>query len=415
VLLLDPLRTDVVDENPPTSLSHARFIMASVLVLFMTVAGLALGKTPADDCDSDQNDMLSMVQTNANMNIGKPLKNYAVQYDSRHAYAPTDRRTNSSVGYKLNERTSNMVDFVNRISDDVVKVDERLRAAEANLGAVVNPKRMGQTDLRVGFTYILAESAADPDVTHVVGAAKTTWKTFMSHIIATTILVLLMCGDDLCWLLPFLGGDDKHSFAAFYVFCMCFMWALAWSLYLVAKSAEITHPEIPVEEITDFASTLLLMALTAKFFSEWYYEDDEEDDAGNSTDCEEQIKQDSNENGQVATAKEVCNEMTEDEKQEAMRKRRLTYSKLFLVSLGGNFDNIGVYIPIMLSGVFSPFELLIGDFIAAVIIALITLGLSGFKVLTDFFTQVPLWVIVGILTMCVAVNCSVTLAESNQL
>jgi len=239
------------------------------------------------------------------------------------------------------------------------------------------------------------------------------WTVFVSHIVATTVLVLLMCGDDLCWLLPFLAGQDKHSMAGFYVFCMCFMWTLAWSLYLVAKAVEVTHPSLPVEEISDVISTLLLMGLTCKFFSEWYYDEEDADETGSSTEAENEDEH--NKEKAFASVHAVAMDEIESEKMEAKRRRRMTFWRLFLVSFGGNFDNVGVYIPIMLSGVFTPLELLIGDFLAACIIALITLGLSGFKVLTDFFTQVPLWVIVGLLTSAVTVNCGVTLAESTAL
>jgi len=235
------------------------------------------------------------------------------------------------------------------------------------------------------------------------------WTVFFSHIVATTVLVLLMCGDDLCWLLPFLAGQDKHSMAGFYIFCMCFMWTLAWSLYLVAKAVEVTHPSLPVEEISDVVSTLLLMGLTCKFFSEWYYDEEDADETGSSTEAEDD---NNNNDNAFASVHAAAMDEIDSEKMEAKRRRRMTFWRLFLVSFGGNFDNVGVYIPIMLSGVFTPLELLIGDFLAACIIALITLGLSGFKVLTDFFTQVPLWVIVGLLTSAVTVNCGVTLAES---
>jgi len=249
-----------------------------------------------------------------------------------------------------------------------------------------------------------AEGEAEEAAEVTAGAARQAWKIFTGHIVACTVLVLLMCGDDLCWLLPFLTGEDKHSFAAFYVFCMFFMWALAWSLFLIAKSMEMTHPNLPVEELSDVMSTLLLLGLTVKFFMEWLEDDDGESACGTDRECEAQFKD-----------MKVVVDAHADFSKEAKMKKRMSYFRLFLVSLGGNFDNIGVYIPIMLSGVFSPVELLIGDVIAAIVIALISLGLSGFKVLTDFFSQVPLFVIVGVLTTCVAVNCGITLAHSTAI
>jgi len=376
----------------------------------MVFAELASGRRWFDVCDVDR-DTPWLLQVNAviaDVHVAKPLKNHAVK--------PATRLENRSRRYKLNARTSRMVEFIDRISTDVVAVDERLGAP-------------GLWDEKSKVLSHPTGGVAEPDPEE----DKT--------IVATTILALLMRVDNLCWLLTFLGGDNKHIFAAFYVFGMCFIWALAWPLYFAAEYAEITHPDLPVEEITDVASTLFLIGLTAKFFSEWFYEEDEEDDVGCFTDSEEQIRANNIDLEHVAANKEVqlpknttqvqkttcgasCfsalrrrtqvhNDMTEDEKKEARRKSRLTYSKLLIVSFGANFNNISVYIPIMLSGVFSPIELIIGDFIAAVVIALISLGLSAFKVLTDFFTQVPLWVILGIFTLFVAANCCVTLADAN--
>jgi len=274
--------------------------------------------------------------------------------------------------------------------------------------------------------------------------------TWLGHVAGAAVLVLLMCGDDVVWLLPFITGsdDEKLQFGGFYVFCMGFMWLVSFALLFVVEAAGRIYPKLPTEAITEIMSTVLLAVLTVKFFNEWYFDEDE--DAQSDAEAETahqplQAAQQKKAQGDSAScmsfipkiqlfrratekdcfSQQYVNCMDNDkcvsspnchgETKETDRPKQLTFSALFLVAFAGNLDNVGVYIPIMLSGVVTPLELLCGDLVAASFIALLTLGLSRFSFITDIITRIPLWVIIAGLTICVGTNAFVTLTRPGSI
>jgi cadmium resistance protein CadD (predicted permease) len=203
---------------------------------------------------------------------------------------------------------------------------------------------------------------------------------FIANVMGAMVLVLIMCSDDVVWLLPFFVGDEKHWYALFYIFTMFFMWLLSSSITFSVQGFAAAHADTPIGPIAETISAVVLILLTLKLFIEWYYEEDDDDD---------------------------------DDEKENSAKGMQSYSKLFFVAFAGNLDNIGVYIPILLHAVFGYWELLIGVLSAAIIIAAITLGLSQLQSLIDVITKVPLWMIVGILTLYVAFTAFVDVNEAS--
>jgi len=251
---------------------------------------------------------------------------------------------------------------------------------------------------------------------------------YIGHIVASTTLILLMCGDDIIWLIPFVSctGREGNKFAVFYTLCMLLLWLIAFLLYLILREIEEEYPYVPVQKISELCSTVLLACLTVKFFCEWYHEHDEnceeevQDVAGA---MEGELKEDTTENVAEDASSDLgvkgkMDRMAAFKKAEDKKsrlKKKLSYNNLFLVATAGNFDNVGVYVPIMLSGVMRPDVLLIGDLLAAILITLITIALSRFKFLVDLFTCIPLWVIVGVMTVLMGVDTVLTFEGQDSI
>lgn len=244
---------------------------------------------------------------------------------------------------------------------------------------------------------------------------------YVGHIVASTTLIFLMCGDDIIWLLPFVScsGREGNKFAVFYTLCMLLLWLIAFLLYLILREVEEEYPYVPVQKISELCSTVLLAGLTVKFFFEWYHEHDElceeevKEVAGSmkgelKEDPTEKVAEDASSHLQVKGKMDRMAELKKAENKKSALKKKLSFNNLFLVATAGNFDNVGVYVPIMLSGVMRPDVLLIGDLIAAILITLITIALSRFKFLVDLFTCIPLWVIVGVMTVLMGVDTVLT-------
>lgn len=316
--------------------------------------------------------------------------------------------------------------------------------------------------LHFGAAEPVAAESAVALSQHPAPVASEVLMTWLGHVAGAAVLVLLMCGDDVVWLLPFITGsdDEKRQFGGFYVFCMGFMWLVSFALLFVVEAAGRIYPKLPTEAITEIMSTVLLAVLTVKFFNEWYFDEDE--DAQSDAEAETahqplqvaekskealtpQAAQQKKAQGDSAScmsfipkiqlfrratekdcfSEQYVNCMGNDkcvsspnghgETKETDRPKQLTFSALFLVAFAGNLDNVGVYIPIMLSGVVTPLELLCGDLVAASFIALLTLGLSRFSFITDIITRIPLWVIIAGLTICVGTNAFMTLTRPGSV
>uniref|UniRef100_A0A7S1A660 GDT1 family protein n=1 Tax=Noctiluca scintillans TaxID=2966 RepID=A0A7S1A660_NOCSC len=212
-------------------------------------------------------------------------------------------------------------------------------------------------------------------------------------------VVLCVCSDDVVWLLPFLGGADRLAYVAFYIFTMVFMWALSYSIVVVVELYAVNHPTIDVVKYAIVASAILLSLLTLKLIHEWYFEDEEEEDPESTTTVETEIHA----RPAVLSDEKPTETMTEKEVEDSGAKgvKKPTFSNLFLVAFAGNFDNIAIYMTVLLNGTFTPMELLIGTTVAGCLVAALTLGLSSIQVIMHAISRVPLWVIIAALTFYV--------------
>lgn len=219
---------------------------------------------------------------------------------------------------------------------------------------------------------------------------------FLGQCLGTTAVVLLVACDDVVWLLPFVaaGEERKNTFVALYIMSMCLMWLVAFLIYKISLLVLTAHPDLPVEESVDAVSVLLLAGITLKFFYEWCHEEEEEGEENSGA---------VDSPGAAAERKKEASD--EESRRPGTSGRRLTYNDFFLVTLAGNLDNVSVVTPLMLAGVFSPAAFLIGDFLGGCIVAMIVLGISQLRFLTDKLSGIPLWILTGLMGIWVLFNC----------
>jgi hypothetical protein len=221
-----------------------------------------------------------------------------------------------------------------------------------------------------------------------------------------TLVVLCVCSDDVIWLLAFLGGKDRGTIIAFYMFTMVLMWALSFLVVLVVMLFSLEFAGADVVEWAMVVSAIFLSLLTLKFLHDYLSGHEEVAGEGKKeTHCEiVNLQRNTTTAAQQAETHETADEVVEasnrGEGAEATTpSKSITRSlcNLFLVSIAGNVDNIAIYITILLNETFTSLELLLGTIIAGGVVSALTMGLSHFEVIMKFVSRLPLWVIIGLL------------------
>lgn len=233
---------------------------------------------------------------------------------------------------------------------------------------------------------------------------------FIRRVTGTAALSTFMSGEDIVWLLLFLVGADKARCACSYVFCKILMWFIACMAMTVVSTFGIMHGGLPFQAIAEICSTVLLAVLSAKFFYEspWL-----RGEAQHSTTQDlllaslKEIKfahEDQNDEAVYQCGFPVkIHESAKQELAYALRAKQMTRSSLVLIALACNIDSVGVFMPIMFSGVYTPTEVLVGDIAAGAIIALVALILS-FTNAAHAVAETPLCAIMGLITLAVGVD-----------
>lgn len=209
------------------------------------------------------------------------------------------------------------------------------------------------------------------------------------QVLAATFLVLACTSDDIIVLTPFFHGRKILGNSVVYMTVMVMFWLLSFLVMLAANACD--SPRWPTEQICEYGSIILLSFVTYKFFRDWF-SDNEDDD---NEELEDGVAEEQESKALIGAAPDT---------QYLSKKKSISFLRLFELCVAINFDNLAVYLAVLLNGTLTPLELLLGDIIAASIVTMILLGLGQLKFVTTVCSYVPTWLILAPITIYMIVH-----------
>lgn len=214
--------------------------------------------------------------------------------------------------------------------------------------------------------------------TYLLPAASQTMK-----MTAATFMALSVSIDDAVWLLPFVLSERWLHYSACYVSVRLLMLFLSVTLSMSVKSVVMGFvSQDHMQLYLQLGSCLLLTTYAIKLYLDWYWKRSEHHQARKET------------GPSASTVSDPCAEA--DVK--ALSGDGLGVAHLYMIAILGNFDNIALFTPLMVSGVFSAMQLLAGVLCAAVSVVTLLLSFSSISKCGGplrWLESLPLWCIVG--------------------
>lgn len=226
------------------------------------------------------------------------------------------------------------------------------------------------------------------------------WWHEMARLVAAFFAVFTMCTDDLLWFMPFAISPRKYTFCVWYLIFMEITVLLSWALVGLVAYAEQIWPGNPLQLILQLLSIAFLAYYTISLAVEWYYEDQDKDDV------EDQEGSGSN--------TEIGNISGEKSQLQTQTSRTRTIKELAFISILGNLDNFTLYIALLFSGVLNGPELIIGALLSSLLVCAICIGLSFLQIIREIFAYIPLWAILGVITIWSAARLAFEVANGSQ-
>jgi len=182
---------------------------------------------------------------------------------------------------------------------------------------------------------------------------------------------MMMCGDDVVWLLPFTAAKNWRTMVIAYVTAMEATVLISALLVNTAQDLQSRYPEAPLELLLQALSAILLTVYALLCYKDWLEEQKEDEEYNSVTEAADS----------EAHGKTVAHE------------RRI--SDVFSISILGNLDNFAIYISMLLNGMVDLTTLALGVFITACIVVVIDLGAVQLQCIVDLAEKVPLFAILG--------------------
>eukprot|EP00929_Paragymnodinium_shiwhaense_P090615 TRINITY_DN50790_c0_g2_i1.p1 TRINITY_DN50790_c0_g2~~TRINITY_DN50790_c0_g2_i1.p1 ORF type:complete len:302 (-),score=52.69 TRINITY_DN50790_c0_g2_i1:280-1185(-) len=192
----------------------------------------------------------------------------------------------------------------------------------------------------------------------------------VAHVTAATVTALSVSMDDAVWLLPFLLSRRWLGYSACYVSVRLLMLFISFSLTCgVDLMVKDLGSQEEIQFVLQVGSCLLLTSYSVKLFADWY--------------CSW--------SSIVDSPHAPCGK-------DQAQKSDLTICHLYLIAILGNLDNVALFTPLLVSGTFSPGQMLAGVVCAALCVISLLLVMSSFRgcggaIVT--LEKLPLWCIVG--------------------
>eukprot|EP00929_Paragymnodinium_shiwhaense_P106401 TRINITY_DN71743_c0_g1_i2.p1 TRINITY_DN71743_c0_g1~~TRINITY_DN71743_c0_g1_i2.p1 ORF type:complete len:393 (-),score=85.86 TRINITY_DN71743_c0_g1_i2:13-1191(-) len=246
-----------------------------------------------------------------------------------------------------------------------------------------------------------------------------TWRLWLAGVATAALAALGLSSDDCLWLTPFLVNDGYMPWAVFYVFLMEMIVFTAWAMVATGSPAEEAAPGIPVELALNAASAMLLLFYTATLFQEWWSgeEEVEDDDAKTSASHASSSTKEGFQGKDAGIMSDSHQPLTPADKeigaalqglhatsQPRIKARKRSLQQFVTICVIGSLDNCAIYVALLLANVFTGFQLFVGVLINSLLVVSICRGLRHVKLVVDTLNQLPLWVIVGSLTIWAFVN-----------
>jgi len=225
------------------------------------------------------------------------------------------------------------------------------------------------------------------------------WDVFTVKVSAAYFAAMSCCTDDILWLMPFISQKSHTTrFAVFYLVCMLLTGLVSWSLVGGCTRLMEAFPSVPVELVLQIVSTAALAYYTVTLYLQW--RSDRDDVATSAPGVAKHCGQASL---QPLLGKAADAPPAEPQECDAPKRSR-TFAELLSISFLGNLDNFAIYISMMVADVFGGLHLCIGCVLSGMTTVAICSGASQFQMIIDVVEFVPMWVILGALTILAIVE-----------
>lgn len=231
-------------------------------------------------------------------------------------------------------------------------------------------------------------------------AAIEVWHT-LAKIVAAFFAAFTMCTDDLLWFMPFAISPRKYTFCIWYIIFIQFAVIVSWALTGTVALADQRWPNNPLQSILELLSIAFLAYYTISLAVEWYYEDQ---DSPNG-----ETQEGTGMNDGIANIPDASGQKSESPTRTSQTR---TVRELAFISILGNLDNMTLYIALLFAGTFGALELMLGAFIASLLVCGICVGLGFLQIIREIFTYIPLWAILGVITTWAAARLAVEAGSS---
>lgn len=196
---------------------------------------------------------------------------------------------------------------------------------------------------------------------------------FAMQVFAAMAIKLVASVDDVLWLMPFLAPTRRKLKTTF---CKLVMYigvvqtiVLLTSLASLIGAPYLAH--VNTGAILGLVSGLLLCFLTTFLFREWYdqlFDPEDPNDPAVQTD-------------------------------DVRHDKSLSAGRFALVSLAGQLDELAAFTTALLSGTVSPLALCVGSTLACIIVGSVSLGLLRFRMVATCILALPMWTIIGAVSL----------------
>lgn len=217
------------------------------------------------------------------------------------------------------------------------------------------------------------------------------WSTFFLQIAAAFVLKISTSADDLAWLTPFL--IYKKSYVWAYIMAMQLVVFIsigfAFAGYELIDTFTCEECYWDSERVFGFISAFGLLLFAIYLYVEDLRDSSEEED--NITLSEKDstylsVTRDAE--GDAETQSSSVPELEEADK-------RFSVFRIIITTLLGSIDEMAVISPLIADGTFSPLTLVIGVFLASVLVALVSLFLANLRPVADCVQGIPVYVVIG--------------------
>lgn len=187
------------------------------------------------------------------------------------------------------------------------------------------------------------------------------WLKQLGACLAATFFVGI---NDVVWFLPFAASRRGWRFVLPYLAYKEAVAAAASAVTGAAAWLAQRHPELPVQRALSYATAVLLLFYSFVLFQEWRAEGSDND-----------------------AVESACPKKPP--------RREPSHWQLCVISVIGNLDNLGVFIPSLSDGFFTCPQLLLCVLLCGLVVVAVCMGASQLQPVVAVVDSLPLWAVIA--------------------